>query len=199
MLRHLSVSFSPAHGEESVDFSLLSDGQKSLLYFSLVLAAQGIGRAVLSGKNDSFDAEKLMPAVFTVVAMEEPENSLSPHYLGRIVQALNNLGKQNDSQALIATHAPSMLKRVAPQSIRYLCLDSTRQTRVSTIVMPPAGDEAHKFVREAVQAFPELYFSRMVVLGEGDSEGIVLPRLLRARGLHRRRRHLRRAPRRETR
>lgn len=48
--------------------------------------------------------------------------------------------------------------------------------------MPPASDEAHKFVREAVQAFPELYFSRLVVLGEGDSEEIVLPRLLKAKG-----------------
>lgn len=49
--------------------------------------------------------------------------------------------------------------------------------------MPDAGDEAHKFVREAIQAFPELYFSRLAVLGEGDSEEIVLPRLLRAGGL----------------
>lgn len=37
-------------------------------------------------------------------------------------------------------------------------------------------------MREAVQAFPEIYFSRLVVLGEGDSEEIVLPRLLQAKG-----------------
>lgn len=51
--------------------------------------------------------------VFTVVALEEPENSLSPHYLGRIVSALNGMTGQGDAQALIATHAPSMLRRVA--------------------------------------------------------------------------------------
>lgn len=34
-----------------------------------------------------------------------------------------------------------------------------------------------------MQAFPEIYFSRLVVLGEGDSEEIVLPRLLAAEGL----------------
>lgn len=33
--------------------------------------------------------------------------------------------------------------------------------------MPPEEEEAYKFVREAVHAFPELYFSRLVVLGEG--------------------------------
>jgi putative ATP-dependent endonuclease of OLD family len=37
-------------------------------------------------------------------------------------------------------------------------------------------------VREAVMAFPELYFSRLVILGEGDSEEVVLPRILRAKG-----------------
>lgn len=154
-----------------------------MLYLSLVLSIQGIGRAVLSGEDESFDVEKLKPAIFTLVAMEEPENSLSPHYLGRVVQALRNLGKQDDAQALIATHSPSMLRRVAPETIRYMRLNGSRQTQVSTIVMPSEADEAHKFVREAVQAFPELYFSRIVVLGEGDSEEIVLPRLLKAKGL----------------
>jgi putative ATP-dependent endonuclease of OLD family len=182
LLRHLSVSFSPGHDERLVDFSRLSDGQKSMLYLSLVLASQAIGRAVLSGEDDTFDPDKLKPAVFTLIAVEEPENSLSPHYLGRIVTALNELVVKEDAQALIATHAPSMLRRVVPESIRYLRLTEARQTQVTLIEMPPVANEAHKFVLEAVQAFPELYFSRLVVLGEGDSEEIVLPRLLKAKG-----------------
>jgi len=182
LLRHLSVSFAPGHDEQLVDFSRLSDGQKSMLYLSLVLSSQAIGRAVLSGEDSSFDPDKLKPAVFTFVAVEEPENSLSPHYLGRIVSVLSTLVGDEDAQAVIATHAPSMLRRVAPESIRYLRLNEARQTRVTGIEMPPVVDEAHKFVREAVQAFPELYFSRLVVLGEGDSEEIVLPRILKAKG-----------------
>ncbi|MDB0510978.1 AAA family ATPase [Ralstonia solanacearum] len=181
LLRHLSVSFSPGHDENLVDFSLLSDGQKSMLYLSLVLSCQAIGRAVLAG-DDSFDPEKLRPPVFTLVAIEEPENSLSPHYLGRIVSGLASMTGEEDAQALIATHAPSMLRRVEPKEIRYLRLTEDRTTRVSRISLPKKTDEAHKFVREAVQAFPEIYFSRLVVLGEGDSEEIVLPRILRAKG-----------------
>jgi putative ATP-dependent endonuclease of OLD family len=115
--------------------------------------------------------------------MEEPENSLSPHYLGRVIKALTTFSEHHDAQAVVATHAPSLLKRVAPENIRYLRLNGDRQTVVKSIIMPDAADEAHKFVREAVQAFPELYFSRLVVLGEGDSEEIVLPRMLRAKGL----------------
>ncbi|WP_075258419.1 AAA family ATPase [Herbaspirillum camelliae] len=182
LLRHMSVSFTPGHDEQLVDFSRLSDGQKSMLYLSLVLSSQAIGRTVLAGDDDSFGLDKLRPPVFTVVAVEEPENSLSPHYLGRIVNALNEMTGDGDAQALIATHAPSMLRRVAPERIRYLRLTKERTSRITHIRLPDATDEAHKFVREAVQAFPEVYFSRLVVLGEGDSEEIVLPRLLQAKG-----------------
>lgn len=181
LLRHMSVSFTPGHDEQLVDFSRLSDGQKSMLYLSLVLSSQAVGRAVLAEDDGSFDADKLRPPVFTVVAVEEPENSLSPHYLGRIVNALNEMTSNGDAQALIATHAPSMLRRIAPEYIRYLRLTQERTSRVTHIRLPTAADEAHKFVREAVQAFPEIYFSRLVVLGEGDSEEIVLPRLLQAK------------------
>ncbi|MFT6906648.1 MAG: putative ATP-dependent endonuclease of OLD family [Oleiphilaceae bacterium] len=182
LLRHLSVSFTSGHDEKMVDFSRLSDGQKSMLYLSLVLTSQKIGRSVLNGEDTTFDINKLRPAVFTIIALEEPENSLSPHYLGRIVSALVGLVDNEDAQALIATHAPSMLRRTAPENIRYLRLNEVRQTQITHIQMPQVTDDAHKFVREAVQAFPELYFSRLVVLGEGDSEEIVLPRLLKAKG-----------------
>jgi putative ATP-dependent endonuclease of OLD family len=169
LLRHMSVSFSPGHDESLIDFSL-------------ALSSQAIGRAVLAGHDTSFELDKLRPPIFTLMAVEEPENSLSPHYLGRIVSALNTMVQYPDAQALIATHAPSMLRRVAPQHIRYLRLTEARQSRVTHILLPEDTDEAHKFVREALQAFPEVYFSRLVVLGEGDSEEIVLPRLLQVKG-----------------
>ena len=105
LLRHMSVSFSPGHDDNLVDFSRLSDGQKSMLYLSLVLSSHAIGRAVLTGQDDSFDTDKLKPPSFTLIAVEEPENSLSPHYLGRIVNALNSSIGGADSQAIIATHA----------------------------------------------------------------------------------------------
>jgi putative ATP-dependent endonuclease of OLD family len=183
LLRHLSIGFAPGHGENIVDFARLSDGQQSLLYVSLVLAMHSIGSKVLSGElAEAFDIDKLRPAVFTLIAIEEPENSLSPHYLGRVVRTLTAFAEGQDGQALVATHSPSLLRRVPPESVRYLRLSAERTTFVKSIELP-ADESAEKFVREGVQAFPELYFSRLVVLGEGDSEQIVLPRLLEARGI----------------
>jgi putative ATP-dependent endonuclease of OLD family len=183
LLRHLTVGFGPSHSEEITDFSRLSDGQKSLLNISIVLSLQAIGRKVLADKSNIFYVDKLRPALFTLVAIEEPENSLSPHYLGRVVKTLKTFSQYDDAQTIIATHSPSLLKRVAPEEIRFLRLGGDRQTVVRSIIMPDASDEAHKFVREAVLSFPELYFSRLVILGEGDSEEILLPRLLQAKGL----------------
>ena len=182
LLRHLSVSFSPGHDDAIVDFLRLSDGQKSMLYLSLVLSSQAIGRAVLAGDN-SFDIDKLHPPVFTLIAIEEPENSLSPYYLGRIVSSLKEVTGHEDAQAVIATHAPSMLRRIEPQKIRYLRLSNSRTTEIAIIQLPDKTEDAYKFVMQAVKAFPEIYFSRLVVLGEGDSEEIVLPRLFEVRGV----------------
>ena len=181
ILRHMSVSFTPGHDEEIVDFSRLSDGQKSMLYLSLVLTSQSIYHSVRNSEDNSFDIEKLRPPIFTLIALEEPENSLSPHYLGRVIEALKQTTQHNDAQAIIATHAPAMLRRVSPEHIRYLRLNSLRTTIIRMICLPDKSDAAHKFVREAIQAFPEIYFSRLVVLGEGDSEEIVLPRILSAK------------------
>lgn len=182
LLRHLNVIFAPAPDAPLVDFSRLSDGQQSLLYISLVLAIREIGDKVLAG-SDAFDIDKLRPPVFTLLAVEEPENSLSPHYLGRVIQTLKVFGSGRDAQALVATHAPSLLRRVDPESVRYLRLDNHRRTVVSPIIMPANDDDAEKYVRQAVKAFPELYFARLVILGEGDSEEIVLPRMLAAKGM----------------
>lgn len=182
LLRHLSLTFTPGHGEPLVDFSRLSDGQQSLLYISMVLAMREIGDKVLAGELDAFDIDKLRPAIFTLIAVEEPENSLSPHYLGRVVRAVSEFAKGQNAQALVATHAPSLLRRVAPETVRYLRLDGNRRTVIARIMLPQ-NEDAAKYVREGVQAFPELYFSRFVILGEGDSEEVVLPRLLAARGI----------------
>lgn len=182
LLRHLSLTFTPGHGEPIVDFSRLSDGQQSLLYISLVLAMREIGDKVLAGELNAFDIDKLRPAIFTLIAIEEPENSLSPHYLGRVIRAVSEFANGQNTQALVATHAPSLLRRVAPETIRYLRLDENRRTAVASVVLPQ-NEDAAKYVREGVQAFPELYFSRFVILGEGDSEEVVLPRLLSARGI----------------
>ena len=44
LLRHLTIGFSPSHHEGQTDASQLSDGQQSLLYLSLALSMQAVGK-----------------------------------------------------------------------------------------------------------------------------------------------------------
>jgi putative ATP-dependent endonuclease of OLD family len=183
VLRQLTVHFSPAHGAEALPFDRLSDGQKSLLYISLVLAWQRLASRILSGEETSLDPDRLRPPVHMVIALEEPENSLAPQYLGRIIRQLREACTGGEVQSLIATHAPALLRRADPESICFLRLNQARESTVRRIALPDDDAAAAKYVREAVHAYPELYFSRLVVLGEGDSEQVVLPRVLAAAGI----------------
>ena len=48
------------------------------------------------------------------------------------------------------------------------------------ITLPEKSDDAFKYIKEAVKAYPELYFSKLVIFGEGDSEELVLARVAEA-------------------
>lgn len=184
LIQNFSVKFNPAHASETIDYSLLSDGQKSLLYLSLVSAYIEIGRKAMAHEAHEelgIDLDKLAPPVFSIIAVEEPENSLSPHYLGRINRLLEKTCSGTDAQAVVTTHAPAMLRRIKPEHIRFTKLGSERTASVKKIELPPESEmDAHKFVREGLLSNPEIYFARMVILGEGASEDIVLPKLFEA-------------------
>lgn len=181
ILRQLSLDFNPTHTGSGLPFNNLSDGQKSLLYFSIIMAWISLCRKAMNGEANDIDLDRLNPPVCTIIAIEEPENSLDPHYLGRISKQLRNVS--NIAQSIIATHSPAVVKRVEPSSIRFLRLNSDRNTSVKYINIPENGIEAAKYVNEAIKAYPELYFSRLVILGEGDSEMLVLPRILASSGI----------------
>ena len=123
-----------------------------------------------------------LPAL-TLIAVEEPENNLAPFYLSRIIRQIEDLTRGRRAQAVVSSHSPSILARVDPAQVRHFRLDpANRSAWVRSIRLPEAEEEASKFVREAVRTYPELYFARFAVLGEGASEEVVLPRLAEALG-----------------
>lgn len=159
----------------------LSDGQQSLFYFALAAAVFDMERQVVTGKVEGFHKDQLRIPALSIFALEELENHLSPYFLARILRQVRSLTEDGSAQALVTSHSPAVLSRVEPREVRYCRCDP--ETRVSTIkkVKLPAGvGEEAKFVRGAMLAYPELYFARFVLLVEGDSERVVLPRLAEA-------------------
>jgi putative ATP-dependent endonuclease of the OLD family len=187
VLRRVELVLGPAPETSEAGVERLSDGQKSLFYLSLIGSVFAIEDQVksASAKTLGLSAESLAPPNLTLLAVEEPENHLAPHYLARIMDSLDTVGESARGQVVLTSHSPSILSRVEPESVRYLRLnETTGASSIKGISLPAKASDAHVFVRQAVLAFPELYFAKLVVLGEGDSETIVLPRMARAHALH---------------
>lgn len=184
LIAQVEASFSPTPGGREQGVDKLSDGQKSLFYLALTAMVFEMHRKLARNEDHGLSDERLTPPVLTVIAVEEPENHISPFYLGRVIALLAKIAKEESGQIVLTSHSASILSRIEPEAIRYLRLD--RHSRVTTarqLTLPDAADERGKFIREAVRAHPEIYFARFVVLGEGASEEVVLPRIAQALGV----------------
>lgn len=191
VLKHIDTVFLPSPDTQPLPTERLSDGMKSLFYLSLVKSAFDIEDEIINsdGKQLSISVEALDPPNLTIILIEEPENHLSPQYLGRIVKLCEEISENDRAQVVLTTHAPSLLNRVEPENIRYFRLHDNKNTIVKEILLPRKDkDDAENvdtftYVKEAVKAYPEIYFAKVVILGEGDSEEIVIPKIAQVNGI----------------
>jgi putative ATP-dependent endonuclease of OLD family len=184
VISRIEVIFEQGPDGQARGLDALSDGQQSLFYFALAAAVFDLERRVVAGEVEGFRDDGLRIPALTIFALEEPENHLSPYFLSRIIRQIRSLTSKGGAQAIVTSHSPAVLSRIQPREVRYCrCDPKTRRSSVKSIKMPIDDAEADKFVRGAMLAYPELYFARFVLLVEGDSERIVLPRLADALGL----------------
>lgn len=191
VLKHIDTVFLPSPDTQPLPTERLSDGMKSLFYLSLVKSAFDIEDEMINSeeKELSISIEALDPPNLTIILIEEPENHLSPQYLGRIVKLCEEISENDRAQIVLTTHAPALLNRVEPENIRYFRLQDNNNTVVKEILLPieDEGDgesvDTFTYVKEAVKAYPEIYFAKVVILGEGDSEEIVIPKIAQVNGI----------------
>jgi putative ATP-dependent endonuclease of the OLD family len=184
ILKKIDAKFSPTEVVNNYTVDSLGDGLRSLFYFSLVGSLIKTEELTLKeiSENPGFDNNERTfsntPPLLTILAVEEPENHVAPHLLGKIVKNLQGISKNNNSQVVLASHSASIIKRLDPIEIRHFrsCKEKNG-TVVNKIKLPKKDDEAYTYVKEAVKAYPEIYFSGLVILGEGDSEEILLPKV----------------------
>lgn len=187
-LRQIALKFSPTTTEEAFTVSDLGDGLRSIFYFSLVDSILDIELEITKDREENPDNPrfKLLPPVLTILAIEEPENHIAPHNIGKLIKRFKQLGNNDNSQVILTSHSPAIVKRIDPEDLRYLRIennDSVLQTIVSDIQLPQSTDKSYKYIKGAIQAYPELYFAKLVVLGEGDSEELLLPKFFDLLGL----------------
>lgn len=183
ILKKVEVTFSPTETPRDYRVEELGDGLRSLFYLSLVNTLLEIEEEIIKSisAGEEQEAFTLLPPVLTIVAVEEPENHISPHLLGRVVEKLHLISTKKNSQTILTSHTPAIVKRIDPTDIRYFRICNVHEcTKVKSLTLPDEEKdlEQFKFVKEAVLAYPELYFSKLVVLGEGDSEEIIIKKMI---------------------
>jgi putative ATP-dependent endonuclease of the OLD family len=176
ILKKLEVNFSPAPGQHrkfSVDD--LGDGYRSLFYITLVCTLLEI--------EDSLPVETEIDGrprpLLTLLEVEEPENHIAPQILGRVIKILVSIAQKSNTQVFITSHTPAIIKRLDPETIFHFRIAEKGTTEVNHIELPAKTDEAYKYVKEAVQNYPEIYFAKLVVIGEGDSEEVLFNHLMK--------------------
>ena len=186
LIRRAEFVFYPNEEGKERELLELSDGQRSLFYIALTATTLEVERDIFAGAENEtvFDIDKLRRVHLTLLAVEEPENSLSPFFLSRIIEQARDIAALSSAQVLLSSHSPAMLSRIESEEVRYFRLNrQTRRSSVRALSLPSDDAEASQFVRLAVRAYPELYFARFVILAEGDSERIVIPRIADAMGI----------------
>jgi putative ATP-dependent endonuclease of OLD family len=184
-IRKVEIVFEPDEAGRERSLEELSDGQRSLFHLAMMAATLDVEAGIVAGTTAAAfqQGAAVLPAL-TMIAVEEPENNLAPFYLSRIIRQIEDLTSSPRAQALVSSHSASILVRIDPEQVRHFRLDpQTRTAHVRGIQLPESPEEASKFVREAVRTYSEMYFARFVILGEGSSEEVVVPRLAEAMDL----------------
>lgn len=184
ILKKLEVEFSPGPHNRSYKIGDLGDGLQSLFYFSLIdafLKTEEKGLKEISKNIDENDRTlNVSPPELTILLVEEPENHINPQLLGNALTNLRSISKNENSQVVFTSHNPSVVKRIDPEEIRHVRMESLFESSVvNKLVLPDKESDAYKYVKNAVIAYPELYFSSLIILGEGDSEEIIIPFFLK--------------------
>lgn len=180
-IKKTEVVFLPTETGKEYTIDQMSDGLRSLFYISLVDSILDVENQIkrqleTDSNNLSFNRT---PPILSIVALEEPENHISPHLLGRLIDNLQSIAAKRNAQTIMTSHSPAIVKRIEPESLRYFRLSSSdKTTKVRSITLPDSEklSDQYKYIKEAVKAYPELYFSSLVILGEGDSEEVLLPK-----------------------
>ena len=101
ILKRVDVTFSPTETSRDYQVEELGDGLRSLFYLSLVNTFLEIEEEILKSIKDGQEGIfTLIPPALTIVAVEEPENHISPHLLGRVVEKLNLISTKENPQTM---------------------------------------------------------------------------------------------------
>jgi len=114
-------------------------------------------------------------AYYPIIAIEEPESHLHPNAQKKLYSQITNIV----GQKIVATHSSYIAGSAKLKEIRSI-IKADNTTKVGKIVEGDlSAEEIRKIYRQVINTRGELYFSKVIILCEGETEEQALPLLVK--------------------
>jgi putative ATP-dependent endonuclease of OLD family len=156
LLKGISVQYS--------DFSMEYHGMGTRSWSSLLILKSFID-LFAETSNDN------IKPFFPIVAIEEPEAHLHPNAQKKLFSQISNI----QGQKIISTHSPYIAGEAELNQIRNLYKKDNFVNCGQIDITKFDDEEKRKIKRQVVKSRGELFFSKVIVLSEGETEEQALP------------------------
>lgn len=120
-------------------------------------------------------ADDSLVAYYPIIAIEEPESHLHPNAQKKLYSQINTIV----GQKIISTHSSYIAGSAKLKEVRSV-IKSDNSTRIGKIDESELNpEEIRKIYRQVINTRGELYFSKLIILCEGETEEQALPLLIK--------------------
>lgn len=173
LLKKLSLIY----GNDPVNVERNGLGRNNLLYISLI-----ISHLTNSANNNT-------KVFFRLVGIEEPESHLHPHLQQHLADNIQSESSEN-LQLIITSHSTHITSKLDLEKTAVLFYDKEDNTHKSHYILSgfadengkinKAGTETQRYLRRYLDATKStMFFARKIILVEGISEQLLLPKLFK--------------------
>jgi len=114
-------------------------------------------------------------AYYPVIAIEEPESHLHPNAQKKLYSQINAIV----GQKIVATHSSYIAGSAKLKEVRSI-IKSNNETKIGKIIEDDLStEEIRKIHRQVINTRGELYFSKVLILCEGETEEQAMPLLIK--------------------
>ena len=120
-------------------------------------------------------AHDIQVAYYPIIAIEEPESHLHPNAQKKLYSQINNI----IGQKIVATHSSYIAGSAKLKEIRSICKTLVNISIGKFIEVDFTPEEIRKIHRQVINTRGELFFSKLVILSEGETEEQALPIIIK--------------------
>lgn len=162
-IRDLNKGLTIYYSDNEDSFSMEYHGMGTRSWSSLLTLKSFIS---LLTKN----SEKEKTVFFPILAIEEPEAHLHPNAQKKLFSQINDI----DGQKIISTHSPYVAATADLSQIRNFYKDKTVKCG-SIDIASLEKEDIRKINRQVINSRGEIFFSKLIVFFEGETEEQALP------------------------